>query len=251
MTFTDAAKVIGVVMTSSPGPMPRVTRAVCSPAVQELSASAPGAATYAANSVSNRRVLGPVVIQSERSVSTTSSISSCPTSGGAKGRKLARRRRASAGAGGGAEAVTAIPPEARFSGKALMSCPQATVATRVGERRDDQGDRGDRVVALVLRHERGERAHRVLVIAQCRHGEQLSQVPSQRRPVDMVPLDQSDLVHRGRHGALPGGDQLLAQLLAGPQAHELDVDVLVGDEAGEPDQLLGQVQDADLPAHFE
>src|SRR2546430_14918889 len=64
-------------------------------------------------------------------------------------------------------------------------------------------------------------------------------------------LDQSDLVRRGRHGALPGGDQLLAQLLAGPQAHELDVDVLVGDEAGEPDQLLGQVQDADLPAHFE
>ena len=76
MTFTDAAKVIGVVMTSSPAPMPSVTRAVCSPAVQELSASAPGAPRYAANSVSNRLVLGPVVIQSERSVSTTSSISS-------------------------------------------------------------------------------------------------------------------------------------------------------------------------------
>src|SRR6266568_4767710 len=170
MTLTDAAKVIGVVMTSSPGPMPRVTRAVCSAAVQELSASAPGAATYAANSVSNRRVLGPVVIQSERSVSTTSSISSCPTRGGAKGRNVARRRRAAAGVGGGAGAVTAIPPEARFSGKALMVCPRPTVATRV-ERGDDQGERGDRVVALVLRHESRERAHRVLVIAQCRHGE--------------------------------------------------------------------------------
>src|SRR5256884_1188966 len=154
MTFTDAAKVIGVVMTSSPGPMPRVTRAVCSPAVQELSASAPGAARYAANSVSNRRVLGPVVIQSERSVSTTSSISSCPTSGGAKGRKLARRRRAGAGVGGGADAVTAIAPEARVSGKALMGCPRPTVATRLGAPPDDQGGPGERVVAPVLRHER-------------------------------------------------------------------------------------------------
>src|ERR1051325_2929138 len=88
MTLTDAAKVIGVVMTSSPGPMPRVTRAVCRAAVQELSASAPGAATYAAKAVSNRRVLGPVVIQSERSGPTTSSISSCPRGGGAKGRKV-------------------------------------------------------------------------------------------------------------------------------------------------------------------
>ena len=43
MTLTEAANVIGVVITSSPGPIPRVASAVCSPAVQELSASAPGA----------------------------------------------------------------------------------------------------------------------------------------------------------------------------------------------------------------
>src|ERR1051325_4369260 len=257
MTLTDAAKVIGVGMTSSTGPMPRGARAGGSAAGQEWSPSAPGAPTYAANSLSNRRVLGPVVIQSERSVSTTSSISSCPTRGGAKGRNVARRRRAAAGVGGGAGAVTAIPAEPRCSGKALMACPRPTVATRVDERRDDQGggggrgDRRDRVVALVLRHEHGERAHDVLMIAQGRHREQLSQIASQRRAVAVVPLDQADLVHRRGHGALPGGDELLAQLLAGPQAHELDVDVLVGDEAGEPDQLLGQVQDPDLPAHFQ
>ena len=43
ITLTEAANVIGVVMTSAPGPIPSVTSAVWSPAVQELSASAPGA----------------------------------------------------------------------------------------------------------------------------------------------------------------------------------------------------------------
>src|SRR3989449_8095997 len=38
-----------------------------------------------------RSVLGPVVIQSERSVSTTSRISSSPMTGGAKGRNSVRR----------------------------------------------------------------------------------------------------------------------------------------------------------------
>src|SRR6266581_3528630 len=76
ITFTEAVNVSGVVITSSPGPTPRVASAVCSPAVQELSASALGAPRCAANSASKRFVLGPVVIQSERSVSTTSRISS-------------------------------------------------------------------------------------------------------------------------------------------------------------------------------
>src|SRR2546422_8383196 len=40
ITFTEAVNVSGVVITSSPGPTPRVASAVCSPAVQELSASA-------------------------------------------------------------------------------------------------------------------------------------------------------------------------------------------------------------------
>ncbi len=43
ITFTDAAKVMGVVMTSSPGPTREVTSAVCKAAVHELTASAPGA----------------------------------------------------------------------------------------------------------------------------------------------------------------------------------------------------------------
>ena len=41
ITLTEAANVVGVVITSSPGPMPSVTSAVWRPAVQELSASAP------------------------------------------------------------------------------------------------------------------------------------------------------------------------------------------------------------------
>src|SRR5258708_13433090 len=76
ITFTDAVNVIGVVMTSSPGPIPSVLSAVCRAAVQELSANAPGARRKAANSFSNRFVFGPVEIHCERSVSTTSWISS-------------------------------------------------------------------------------------------------------------------------------------------------------------------------------
>src|ERR1043166_3237435 len=34
LTLTEAANVVGVVITSSPGPIPRVTRAVCRPAVR-------------------------------------------------------------------------------------------------------------------------------------------------------------------------------------------------------------------------
>src|SRR5205814_9010574 len=90
MTFTEAAKVMGVVITSSPGPMPAVLSAVCSAAVQELRASVAGAWRKAANSVSKRLVLGPVVIQLERSVSTTAAISSSPMSGGEKGRNSVR-----------------------------------------------------------------------------------------------------------------------------------------------------------------
>ena len=45
ITLTEAANVMGVVTTSSPGPIPSVTSAVCSAAVHELSASAPGPPT--------------------------------------------------------------------------------------------------------------------------------------------------------------------------------------------------------------
>src|SRR3989441_2255330 len=93
ITSTEATNVMGVVMTSSPGPMPAVTSAVWRAAVQELSARAPGAPRAAANSVSNRLVFGPVVIQFERSVSTTSSISSAPMRGGEKARNSVRLAR--------------------------------------------------------------------------------------------------------------------------------------------------------------
>jgi len=47
-------------------------RAVWRAAVQELSAKAPGAPRKEANSLSKRFVFGPVEIQVDRSVSTTS-----------------------------------------------------------------------------------------------------------------------------------------------------------------------------------
>jgi hypothetical protein len=77
-------------MTSSPGPMPSVFSAVCRAAVQELSAKAPGARRNVANSPSNRFVFGPVEIQRERRVSTTSRISSSPIVGGEKERNSLR-----------------------------------------------------------------------------------------------------------------------------------------------------------------
>ncbi len=40
MTLTVAQNVSGVVMTSSPGPIPSAAKARCSPAVQEFTASA-------------------------------------------------------------------------------------------------------------------------------------------------------------------------------------------------------------------
>ena len=91
MTLTVEANVSVVVITSSPGPIPLTDSAVCRPAVQELSARAPGAESAAANSASKRATLGPVVSQSERSVSATSAISSSPMSGGANGRYPFRR----------------------------------------------------------------------------------------------------------------------------------------------------------------
>ena len=81
-TLTVAANVSGVVITSSPGPIPLASSAVWRAAVHELTATAAGAETAAANSASNWAALGPVVIQSERRVSTTSAISSSPMSGG-------------------------------------------------------------------------------------------------------------------------------------------------------------------------
>src|SRR5215211_588019 len=78
MVLTVAQNVSGVVITSSPGPMPSAAKARCNPAVAELTASAWGDCTYALNSVSNCAVFGPVVNQPDRNVATTSLISSSP-----------------------------------------------------------------------------------------------------------------------------------------------------------------------------
>ena len=67
-----------------------------SPAVQELTAMACGAPTYSANAASKRLTFGPIVIQPERSESTTSAISSSPIDGSAYGRKVGRAALASA-----------------------------------------------------------------------------------------------------------------------------------------------------------
>ena len=87
IVLTVAAKVIGVVTTSSPWPIPSAMSARCNPAVAELTASAYGASTTRANSFSNASVLGPVVIHPERIDSAMSCIASSPMDGRAKGRK--------------------------------------------------------------------------------------------------------------------------------------------------------------------
>src|SRR5689334_9711769 len=90
MTLAEAQKVIGVVMTSSPGPIFSAASATCSPPVQELRARAFCAPMNSAKTCSKRWVFGPVVIQLERRVSTTASISSSVIEGGEKGRKVGR-----------------------------------------------------------------------------------------------------------------------------------------------------------------
>jgi len=91
MAFAVAAKVIGVVMTSSPGPIPQTSIATWSAAVHDERATASPAPLYAAKACSKRATRGPVPIQPERSVSTTSSISACSMAGLPKTRKLSRR----------------------------------------------------------------------------------------------------------------------------------------------------------------
>lgn len=90
MTCTVEQKVIGVVTTASPGPTPNAANPTSIASVAELTASAAGAPTNAENSCSKRLAFGPVVIQSERRVSRTSAISSSPSKGGEKGKKVFR-----------------------------------------------------------------------------------------------------------------------------------------------------------------
>ena len=91
--LTVAAKVMGVVITSSPGCSFKASMVRCRPAVAEESGTEKRAPTYCLNASSNRFTLGPVVIQPLFRESTTSLISSSPMVGMEKGRKVARMGR--------------------------------------------------------------------------------------------------------------------------------------------------------------
>ena len=81
MAFAVAIKVIGVVMTSSPGDTPIAARARHKADVPLLTAHAKRAPTNLANSCSNARVSGPLAIIPLLITLVTASISSCPRRG--------------------------------------------------------------------------------------------------------------------------------------------------------------------------
>src|SRR5438105_14382126 len=89
-TFAVAGHVIGLVITSSPGPTPSATSERCNAAVPEATARACVAPTYSAKRRSSSAVRGPLVSQPDRSVSATASISSSPIAGGWNERSVLR-----------------------------------------------------------------------------------------------------------------------------------------------------------------
>src|SRR3954463_11458668 len=91
MTFAVAGQVIGVVITSSPGPTPSATSDRWSAAVPEASASTCSASRKSFIRSSNKAALGPLVSQPERSVAVTAAISSSPIAGGWKPSMVVRR----------------------------------------------------------------------------------------------------------------------------------------------------------------
>ena len=97
MTLSVAAKVSGVVMTSSPGLSSSASSARCNPAVAEVSANACGAPRYCFRSSSKRLVRGPVVIQPDLRHSTTSAMASGLIDGRENGRKSSLIRFSSPG----------------------------------------------------------------------------------------------------------------------------------------------------------
>src|SRR5436189_1840228 len=90
ITFAVAGHVIGVVITSSPGPTPSAASERCSAAVPEASASTCSASRNSFIRSSSFAALGPLVSQPERSVSVTAAISSSPIAGGWKPSMVSR-----------------------------------------------------------------------------------------------------------------------------------------------------------------
>ena len=87
ITLLVETQVIGVVMTSSPAPTPAIRRPISIVAVPELNERTGRPPQYADNSASNCWFCGPVVIQPERSTSTTPWIVSSSISARTNGRK--------------------------------------------------------------------------------------------------------------------------------------------------------------------
>ncbi len=85
MTEADAVYVYADVITSSPGPMPRICNDNSIAAVAEFKQTALFVPTYLAICFSNSFVFGPVVIHPDLSASITSVISSSVMSGGENG----------------------------------------------------------------------------------------------------------------------------------------------------------------------
>src|SRR5438445_13800799 len=71
-TLTVAANVSGVVITSSPGPIPLAGSAVWRAAAHELTATGAGAETAAAKSASDYAVFGHALLQTEPRAPTRS-----------------------------------------------------------------------------------------------------------------------------------------------------------------------------------
>ena len=81
--FADAMNVRAGTITSSPGPTPAATSAICSAAVPELAATARSVPTKEANSASKAATSGPAAIWPERRTRSTASSSAEPTAGAA------------------------------------------------------------------------------------------------------------------------------------------------------------------------
>src|SRR5690348_622259 len=209
ITFTEAVKVRGVVITSSPGPTPSVASAVWRPAVHELSASAAGVPRYVANSVSKRLVFGPVVIQFERRVSTTSRISSSPMRGGANVRNSLRRAGArvtdtGAPEGSGRGRVGDAPG----AGRACVRGPQRRTRLRRltgqdgrGRRRRDHESLGGRR-GHVFGHQRADGVDQLFARAAREHPQEVLETALEGGPVGAVALDDAYFLSRRRDAAL-------------------------------------------------
>src|SRR5436853_6195776 len=91
ITLAVAAKLIAVVMTSSPSPIPAMRRAISSAAVALVKSRTVRPPKNFESSASNAAARGPVVIQPDRRTSATAAIVASSSAGRANGRNAGRR----------------------------------------------------------------------------------------------------------------------------------------------------------------